>query len=76
MTENEFKKQYGEKLKKKLDEYPMTQKELSQDTKIDASVISRYASGATAPSLINAVKIAQSLMCDLTDFVDIDTYLE
>lgn len=72
MTEVELMELVGNNIKAVLKESWMTQKELSEETGINETSISRYIQGERMPSLKNLINIANVLDCPLTDLMDAD----
>ena len=72
MTEVELMELVGNNIKAVLKESWMTQKELSEETGINETLISRYIRGERLPSLKNLINIANVFECPLTDLVDAD----
>lgn len=64
ITNEEFKAEFGRRLNK-LIWYKTTQRELSDATDILQTMISRYVTGKTMPSLGNTVKLADALGCPI-----------
>lgn len=62
---------FGRNLNDILDEYKMSQKELSEETGISESMISRYIKGECMPSLKNVINIMIVLECDFEELIDI-----
>ena len=71
MDERKLLRDFGRNLKSLLDDSFMTQKELSQETGITESTISRYIDGKYMPSLKNVVSIMLALDCEFNELVDI-----
>ena len=69
MTEIEWAKTIGEKIKDLLDEWGMTQKELSEETGISESTISRCIKGECLPSIKTIVNIGYALGCDAEELI-------
>lgn len=72
MTETGLAKGIGSNIKSALDEYGISQTELSELTGISKSTISKYVYGDIIPTLKNLINIAYALECDLTELVDAD----
>lgn len=53
----------GKNIKRELDDALMTQKELSDDTGISESTITRYINGEIMPALVNINNISCALDC-------------
>lgn len=70
MTEIEFIKRFGNNLKNVLDDSWMTQKELSEETGISESMISRYVRGDCIPPFKNVINIMVALDCEFEDLID------
>ena len=72
MTELQLMRVIGRNLKDVLDDALMTQRELSDETGINESTISRYIRGESMPSLKNIMNIAYVMECDLNELVPCD----
>lgn len=75
MTELTVMRDFGRNLADILEEYRMTQKELSEDTGISESTITRYIRGECMPSLKNIINIMIALECDFEELVDIPDHV-
>lgn len=75
MTEVQLAKEIGFNIKRALDEYDMTQVELSELTGISKSTITKYIYGDAIPSIRNLINIAYVLECSLTDLIDVDEFI-
>lgn len=71
MTENEYKREFGFRLRKLMFSRGFTQTSLADATGLNQAQISSYANGKNSPSYYNAAKIAKALECSLDDL----TYL-
>lgn len=69
MTERNFIKEIGDNLNSVLIECGVSQRELSEDTGISESTISRYICGERMPSIKNLVNICYALDCDINEIV-------
>lgn len=72
MTEIEFMRRFGNNLRDVLEDCWMTQKELSEETGISESTISRYVRGEMMPTFKNIVNIKYALNCEWDELVDFD----
>lgn len=63
MTETEFKKESGRRLRRMMRRRQITEGELADLTGISQVMISRYVTGRSAPSFFNISKIAKALEC-------------
>lgn len=70
MTELEWAKIFSDKLKDLLDEWGMNQKELSEETGISESTISRCLRGECIPNIKTIVNICYALDCNPEDLMD------
>lgn len=70
MTELEWAKLFSDKLKRLLEEWGMTQKELSEETDLSESTISRCLSGKYIPTVRTIINIGRALGCDSEDLID------
>lgn len=71
MTELEFMKVFGDNLNEIIEESGYSQNEISEMTGISQATISRYTHGLVFPSLKNVINLADALMCDIKELVDI-----
>lgn len=76
MSELEFRVRFSNNLKDKLEDFNMTQKDLSYDTGISEATISYYLSGERMPSVKNVINIACCLYCDIKDLVPTGVFIE
>lgn len=67
ITEEDFKREFGYKLRKVMYLKNVTQDELSIRTEIPQSVLSRYISGTNMPSFYKVYKIAKALECSMDE---------
>lgn len=67
MTDDEYKSEFGRRLKKLMFRKHITQKELTERTGITQCMISRYINGRSIPTFINVDKIARALDCSVDD---------
>ena len=71
MSEDEWRMEYGRRLKSILRDRTIRQEQLADDLKLSRMMISKYINGKATPSAYNASRIAKALNCDtreLTDF--------
>ena len=68
LTENEFKREFGVRLRKLMERYGVTQLDLSERTGINNVTICRYLSGRSVPSFYAIDKIAKAIGCSTDDF--------
>lgn len=71
MTDEEYKREFGLRLRKKMRLRGFTQADLSDATGISQTLISGYMTGRNAPSYYKVVRIAKALNCSLDEL----TYL-
>lgn len=69
MSENELMRQIGKNIQDNMDYWNMTQRELSEETNISKSTISRYITGDSLPSLKNIINIAVALECNIDELI-------
>lgn len=69
MTDEEYRVEFGSRLRDTLYLKGLTQQDLSDMTGISRITISHYITGNTTPSLPNADKIARCLGCTIEDFL-------
>lgn len=72
MTEEDFKIEFGKRLRKLMSRKRITQKQLSDRTGISQSLISLYMCGDKLPNFYKADKIAKALRCSMDDLVYAD----
>ena len=65
LTEQDFRNEFGIRLKKLMWHKGVTQEELSTLTGISQTQISKYFTGKTSPSFYNVDKIAKALNCSV-----------
>ena len=75
LSEEEWKKEFTRKLKKKLKLKGVTQKELASAIEVSEVAISRYISGKRIPSMYTVIKIAKFFHCPIDDLTDFDYLL-
>lgn len=68
MTEEQFKKEFGFRLRRILEHKGLTQMELSDATGIPQCHISGYINGKHTPSFYIMHKISKALRCSVDDF--------
>ena len=61
VSDDEYRKEFGRRLKKIMLKERITQDDLTQKTGITQCAISKYVNGISVPSFTNAVKIADAL---------------
>lgn len=67
MNEDEFKREFGFRLKKIMNRRNITQEELSEMTGISRIMISHYFNQKCLPSFYNVDKIAKALGCSINE---------
>ena len=67
MTEKEYRREFGMRLRRIMNLKGMTQEQLSMATGIQQSQLSNYINGKTSPSFYNVDKIARALDCRTDD---------
>ena len=70
--EKAWNKKFGDKIKRMIHIRNTTQGQLAHELDISEVVLSRYITGARAPSPYLVSKIASILDCDVTWFYDVD----
>lgn len=68
MSEYEFKREFGIRLKKLMNKKGITQEELSEITEITRPMISNYIRGKSLPTFYNMDRIAKALDCSTEEF--------
>ena len=68
MTEDEFRNEFGIRLRKYIERKHISQAELSDRTGISEVCISKYINGTRTPSFYMADKIARALDCSTEEF--------
>lgn len=69
-TEEEWRYNFSNNLKRKLRNVGMTQDLLAFETGISKNMINRYANGIATPTTYNLRKIANALKCSLYELTD------
>lgn len=75
LSEEEWRKEFSRKLKRKLALRNMTQKNLAVQTDISYNSISRYSRGERTPDIFIIKKIAKALNCEAAELMDFDYLL-
>ena len=70
MTELEWAKEFGNNLKSLLEEWGVSQKELSEMSGISEPTISRCLRGEYVPNIRTVINIGHALNCDVEDLID------
>lgn len=70
VSEMDWVRGFSYKLKRLLDEWGMTQKELAEETGISEATISRCLNGECMPSIKTVVNIGYALGCDTGDLIN------
>lgn len=70
ISRDQFMNDFGENLKRAIDEFGMTLSELSAYTGISISTLSNYANGLQMPSLTAYINIIHALDLEPEDLVD------
>lgn len=68
LSEQQFKREFGVRLRKIMVRNNVSQLELSERTGIDNSIISRYVAGKVVPNFYTIDKIAKALDCSADEF--------
>ena len=68
MSEEQFKREFGYRLKRIMFEKGVTQDDLSEKTGIAQETLSRYICGKNVPSFYKIDKIAKALDCSVDEF--------
>lgn len=68
VDENNFKKEFGIRLRAKMQQAGFTQEMLSEKTGITQPLISRYINGSVLPNAFKLIRIAQALNYDINEF--------
>lgn len=69
LTEEEWRKEFGRRLKRIMWMKSVSQTELSERSGIGQTLISRYISGKANPSFYNVSKIARVLNCSIDEII-------
>lgn len=72
MTEQEWREQFAENLKERLEEYGYSQRDLADIVGISESAISRYLYGQQVPKATVILNIAYALDCSVDELIDFD----
>lgn len=75
LSEQECRKEFSRKLKKKLRLKGVTQRELAHAIGMSEFTISHYVSGKRTPSVYDVNKIARFFHCTVSDLTDFDYLL-
>jgi len=73
-SEKKWKREFSYRLKECIDVSGKSIEEIAKDSKISQQIIYNYISEKTIPSLLNACKLAESLSCDVNDFINFPFY--
>lgn len=76
MKQEEWKNIFGDNLDAILKEKGMTQRQLSKDSGVSASMISDYINGQRIPSVTAAINMAYALDVDVNELIDFDERVE
>lgn len=76
MTEQEWMKRFASNLLLTLDEYGMTQRELSDASGISEGTISKYVNAIQMPSLIALINISYVFGCSVEELIDFGEKIE
>ena len=68
MSEEQFKREFGYRVKRIMFEKGVTQDDLSEKTGIAQETLSRYICGKNVPSFYKIDKIAKALDCSVDEF--------
>lgn len=68
-SEEEWRKNFSIKLRKRLGEVGIDQEELSERTNLSRITISKYVRGISTPSAYNLLRIATILRCPISELV-------
>lgn len=60
---------FSNNLRRMMNEDKMTQGDLAKEINVDQSMISRYVSGQSLPSLLTTIKIADALFCSIDELI-------
>lgn len=69
MTDTEIKIIFSQRLRERLSELGMTQKDLCEKTGIDKSLMSRYFNGIYTPRLDMLITLSNALQCTPNDLM-------
>lgn len=70
MTELEWLINFGDNLKSMMHESGMSQSDLSKESGLSKSMISRFIRKETIPSLKSVINLAYALDCNINDLID------
>lgn len=70
MTELEWLTNFGDNLKSMMYESGMNQSDLSKESGLSKSMISRFIRKETIPSLKSVINLAYALDCNINDLID------
>lgn len=70
MTEQEWRELFADNLKRMMDEYGCSQRELADEVGISESAVSRYLYAQQVPKATALLNIAYALDCTVDDLID------
>jgi DNA-binding XRE family transcriptional regulator len=70
LPEDEWRREFSRKLKKKMDQSSLKQSELAQIIGVSTQIVSRYMNGKSTPSSYTMSRIARVLGCTVSDLLD------
>ena len=75
LSEEEWRKEFSRKLKRKLAMRNISQKNLAVQTGMPYNTVCRYARGDRTPDIFIIKKIAKALNCEVVELIDFDYLL-
>lgn len=70
INDEEWKKRFSKKMYDRMCVVHTTQEILSKETGISQTMISKYMTGKSIPSCLNAIKMARALKCSVSELMD------
>lgn len=70
LSEEEWRAEFGRRLRKRVEEQHITQKELSERTDISEAMLAKYRNGKSTPSTYVITKLARALECTTAELIN------
>lgn len=74
--EKEFKKEFGERLRKLIEKSGMDQLTVSEQSEVSHNVLQKYIRGANLPSARSIINLKYALDCDYEDLIGFCDFVE
>lgn len=75
-NEKEFKKEFGERLRKLIEKSGMDQLTVSERSGVSHNVLQKYIRGANLPSAQSVINLKYALNCDYEDLIGFCDFVE